>query len=300
MTTSTNEGYEKLREANAKLKKDIRDEKVATVDKEAVPTDSEAMKGPLAVLKQSSDLMKMYAESSKMGSENVQGSLPMLKIHTTNKSQGNELADGKEPNDGWFYLTVNQEQFQNPVCHILTISKGFRAEGMKDSATGKTGEDKFNQILGGVIVDGKNYKPFVMYFTGLRLSRLWDFGKEVSKYTHLKPVGIPMFALSVKLSTEKVKHAYGSSYVVNFEVLRDDKKNPVIITDPGEFVFLRDSLESLEDTIASLISAKSTEENIQAVKNVDNGNGFDSAERPIEDIVMEEEAEKLPWDGTAH
>jgi hypothetical protein len=118
----------------------------------------------------------------------------------------------------------------------------------------------------------------------------------------MKPVGIPMFALSVKLSTEKVKHAYGSSYVVNFEIVRDEKTNPVIITDPGEFVFLRDSLESLEDTIASLISAKSTEETIQTIKGADNGNGFDSAGRPIEDIVMEEEvpAEALPWDGQPH
>jgi len=156
-------------------------------------------------------------------------------------------------------LTGSQEQFENPVCHILTISRGFKSEGMADKKTGIKGADKFNQILGGVIVDGTEYKPFIMYFTGIKLSKLWDFGKEVNKYTHAKPVGIPMFALTVKLSTERVKHDYGSSYAVNFAI---QKKGdfPELVTDAGQFVFLRDSLKTMEETIESLINLKATEE----------------------------------------
>jgi hypothetical protein len=217
----------------------------------------------LVAVESNAELVKMYQESAQLGSQNLQGSIPMLKIHTTNKSIGNQLASGDEPNDGWFFLTGAQEQFENPTCHILTISRGFKAPGMQDSVTGKKADDKFNQILGGVIVDGEDYKPFIMYFTGMRLSRLWDFGKEISAYTHAKPTPIPMFALSVKLSTEKVKHEYGSSYVVNFEVIKDKDNNPLLVTDTGKFVFLRDNLKTVEETIASLISVKSVGETNQ-------------------------------------
>lgn len=213
----------------------------------------------VATIQGNAELAKLYQDNANLGSQNLQGTIPMLKVHTVGKSVGNELANGKEPTDGWFYLTGTQEQFENPVCHILTISRGFKSEGMADKKTGVKGEDKFNQILGGVIVEGIEYKPFIMYFTGIKLSRLWDFGKEVNKYTHSKPVGIPMFALTVKLSTERVKHDYGSSYAVNFAI---QKKGdfPELVTDAGQFVFLRDNLQSVEKTIEDLISFKSTEE----------------------------------------
>ena len=213
----------------------------------------------LTVVQGNEELAKLYGESAQLGSENLQGQIPMLKVHTTNKSQGNLLLNGKEPNDGWFFLTGSQEQFENPTCHVLTISRGFRSEGMVDKVTGKKGEDKFNQILGGVIVDGTDYKPFLMYFTGIKLQKLWDFGKEVSKYTNAKPVGIPMFALTVKLSTVKVKHDYGSSYAVDFEVVKNGDF-PALVTDTKQFVFLRTSLLTITNTINSLIDLKSTED----------------------------------------
>ena len=217
----------------------------------------------VAIIQANEELAKMYNDNSNLGSENLQGTIPMLKVHTVGKSVGNELPNGKEPNDGWFFLSGSQEQYENPICHILTISRGFKSEGMADKKTGIKGADKFNQILGGVIVDGTEYKPFIMYFTGIKLSRLWDFGKEVNKYTHAKPVGIPMFALTVKLSTERVKHDYGSSYAVNFEILKTGDF-PQLVTDAGQFVFLRDNLKSMEQTIESLISLKATEEKKEA------------------------------------
>jgi len=289
MDDKTKSSYEKLREASQKLKGEVKEEKM---EEKSEPTTKEAMVGPLAVLKQSSEMMKMYGESAKLGSENLSGSLPMLKIHTANKSLKNELVNGGEPHDGWFFLTVNQEEFQNPVCHILSVSRGFRAEGMVDSKTGTKGKDQFNQIMGGVIVDGKNYKPFVMYFTGLKLSRLWEFGKEINKYTNMKPVGIPMFALSVKLSTAKVSHSYGSSYVVDFEVIRDENHLPKLITDQGEFVFLRDMVESVETTIESLISARSTEDNIQTVKSGSDPM-IDNQGNVVEDFILDEDGNRM-------
>jgi len=228
----------------------------------------------VAVVQGNAELAKMYNESANLGSQNVQGAIPTLKVHTTNKSLGNELVNGKEPNDGWFFLTGNQEQFENPICHILTISKGFKSAGMVDKNTGEKGANKFNQIVGGVIVDGTDYKPFLMYFTGIKLQKLWDFGKEINKYTHAKPISIPMFALSIKLSTEKVKHDYGSSYAVNFEIMKKGEF-PELVTDAGQFTFLRDLLKGMEQTINSLVDLKSIE-------------GKDSQGNAIEDIVISE------------
>ncbi|QGH72343.1 MAG: hypothetical protein [Podoviridae sp. ctg2L5] len=200
------------------------------------------------------NLAQMYKDSAKMGSENLSQELPLLKIHSTGRSTANELANGKEPNDGYFFYKPTREQFKEVTVHILTISRGFRAEGLE----GK--QDVFHQVLSGVIVDNGEMKPFMMYFTGIKLSNLWAFGKEASAYTKAKPVPIPMFALTVKLTTSKEKHSYGTSWVVQFEIIKDKKGVPEVITDEGTFVFLKDSIETVEETISSLISARTGEE----------------------------------------
>jgi hypothetical protein len=110
------------------------------------------------------------------------------------------------------------------------------------------GKEIFNQLLGGIIVDDGEYKPFIMYFTGLKLSYLWEFGKEAKKYTHAKPIPVPMFAMKVKLATEEVKTDFGKSWVINFAIEKDEETDfPVLVMDEGKFQFL---------TIASLIASK--------------------------------------------
>jgi len=212
----------------------------------------------LSLVQSNEELLKLYGESARLGSENLSGSVPMLKLYTTNKSLNCVLANGKEPNDGWFFLTGNQEQFENPVCHILTISKGFKAEGLASPTTGEK-KEVFNQILGGVIVDGTDYKPFLMYFSGVKLEKLWNFAKEVNKYTHAKPVGIPMFALTVVLSSVGFVHKFGTSKVVDFKIVKKGDF-PELVTDAGQFVYLRDLLSQVESSINSLIEFKSTED----------------------------------------
>ena len=211
-------------------------------------------------------LAALYRENVNVGTEDLGGQSPLLKVHTTNKSTANQLADGTEPNNGWFFYKPTGEQFKEVVCHILTISKGFRAKDMN-------GNDKWNQLLAGVIehqVEGKvDYKPFVMYVTGTKLSKMWEFGKEAKQYTHAKPVGIPMFALSVKLTTEIVKSDFGNNWVVNFEILKNEDGTPVLVTDEGVFVYLRDSVASVQDTIASIIDAKATEEQQEVIEPIE-------------------------------
>lgn len=242
--SETKSGLEMARETAARIKGEVKEEK----------------HNALVTLQANKELANLYAGAARLGSENLQGSVPTLKVHTTNKSVGNQLADGSEPNDGWFFHTLTARQFQNPICHILTVSKGFRAKGMVDVETGKVGEPKFNQVLGGLIKDEGDYIPFIMYFTGLRLQPLWDFGKDISKYTKAKPVPIPMFALSVKLSTEKMQHKYGKSSVVVFDVIKDETGFPKLVMDAGEFTMLKSSVESMQDMIKELVDSKNMTE----------------------------------------
>lgn len=235
-------------------------------EKEAKESEKEQAlidtKSQLEAIKNNPNLEKMYRDNASLGSENLAGSLPLLKVHATGRSNS-ELADGSEPVDGNFFYTPTQEQFEEIDVHVLTISRGFRAKGINEN------EDKevFNQILGGVIVQDGDYKPFLMYFTGLKLQPLWDFGKEANKYTHAKPIPVPLFALSVKLTTEKVTNTYGKSWIVKFEILhetdQDGNRYPKLVTDEGEFKYLKDNVETVQATIESVIARKEGAETVE-------------------------------------
>jgi hypothetical protein len=115
----------------------------------------------------------------------------------------------------------------------------------------------------------------------LKLSKLWEFGKEAAKYTKAKPVPIPMFVLTVKLTTEKVTHPYGKSWIIDFEIEKSKDGTPELVTDPGMFQFLRDHVETVEDTIASLIETKSTEDDGKQVAERINAEGVEADEPPM-------------------
>lgn len=219
-------------------------------------TDNKITKNEETALAVSGNLAQMYKDNASVGSENLAGSLPLLKIHAVGRSRNNTLQDGSEPANGNFFYKPTKQQFDEVTCHILTISKGFRTEGFE----GK--KDVFHQILAGVIIDEGELKPFLMYFTGLKLANLWAFGKEASAFTKAKPVPIPMFALSVKLTTAKQENKFGDAWVVEFEIVKDKKGVPEVVTDEGMFVFLRDTVKQVEETINNLIASKTGEEEI--------------------------------------
>jgi len=239
-------GYDKLKNTAGKLKAETEATKVKV---------AEEVKSELALIQANPVLMKMYQVNAKVGSENVVGSSPLLKVHTAGRSK-NKLADGSEPNNGWFFYVPTQEQFKEVECHILTISRGFRAPGMEGS--GK--KDVFNQIMAGVVTNDDELKPFIMYVTGLKLQAMWDFGKEVGKYTHAKPVAIPMFALKVKLTTREVPTKFGKSWVINFTILRNEAGQPMVVSDEGQFQFLLEQTNSFIETLNNLIAVRSTED----------------------------------------
>lgn len=222
-----------------------------TAEKEKSEQTKALIVNNLKSIQENEELAKMYAESAQVGAENLAGELPLLKVHSVGRSEST-LADGSEPTDGYFFYKPTQEQFEKVRCHILTISKGFKAKGLEG---GKA--EVFNQILSGIILDGKEMKPFMMYMTGLKLAPMWEFGKEIAKYTRAKPMGIPIFALTVNLTTERVKNSFGKSWIVKFEIEKHEDGSPVLVGDPGEFQYLKDAVEGIEGVIENIIFQKS-------------------------------------------
>lgn len=246
-------GYEQAKETANKLKSATNEQ--AAQEKETMLE----VKNQLEAIASNADLAKLYSDNAKVGASNLSGETPFLKVHSTGRSR-NELADGSEPTDGSFFYKPTGEQFDGITCHILTISRGYKALGMAEN--GKQAKDVFNQLLGGMIVSKGEYKPFLLYMTGKKLSNMWEFGKQASRYTKAKPFGIPMFALTVKLTTEKVVNTYGKSWVINFEIVKNEDGNPTLVVDAGEFQFLKDSADLSEEMMNSLISATETKKEV--------------------------------------
>jgi len=209
-------------------------------------------KSSLELIKQNKDLGELYKGSAGMGTQNLAGSLPMLKVHAAGRSSSNQLANGTEPQDGSFFYKPTQEEFKELDVHVLTISKGYRTDGMQ----GKT--NVFHQVLAGVVTNNGGMKPFIMFFTGIKLRTLWDFGKDAGTYTKNKSMPLPLFALSVKMTTEKQKTDYGYSWIVKFEINKDKNGAPILVTDSARFKQLRLAVEKAEDMIQSLIETKSS------------------------------------------
>lgn len=241
-------GFEQAKAKADELKKE------ATEKKEIV---KEEVEKTLAVVRANSDLAKAYQEAAKMGADNLGGSSPMLKVHSTGKSQSNELADGTEPNNGWFFYGPTAEQFKEVECHILSISRGYRAIPLNQKPGQK---NQFNQLITGVILNEGRMLAFISYITGVKLSKMWEFGKEAAKYTRAKPISIPLFALRVKLTTGQVDSNFGKQWAINFEIMKNEDGSPVVVTDMGEFTFLKNMVEQMEEVMDAIISRKAVED----------------------------------------
>lgn len=254
-----NNGYQTAKaQANA-----LKGEQAEKEEKE-IQTKQE-VKNQLAELSQDKELAEMYGSSAHIGANNLGGELPLLKIHSTGRSTKNELPSGEEPNNGNFYYKPSQRQFKEIEAHIFTISEGFRAEGLEDGKGEK--REIYNQLLGGVIIVEGDYLPFVMYFTGSKLRNLWEFRKEVSKYPKKKPFGIPLFALRVKMTTSQVETKFGKAWVVDFNLMKTETGDPILVMDKGEFQFLKDSAELLNESITNLVASKKPkgEEEVESI-----------------------------------
>ncbi len=165
-------------------------------------------------------------------------SLPFLNVYIANRSVS-KLANGQDPQDGFFYYVPTQEEFKEVYCHILHISRGFRQLQKADDGSMRP---RYEHLVSGVILDDK-MKPFVMHIAGShRLEKLWDFQSIVRKINNR---GIPTFSMPVKLSTEKVNFKQGNiervARVVLFEISRAANGDPEVIDDQVMYMKLREN-----------------------------------------------------------
>jgi hypothetical protein len=230
-------------------------------------TDTKITKHEEANIALSEEMKKMYKDSANLGTANLTGGLPILKVYSAGRSDY-QLADGSDPKDGSFFYQPTGEQFDEVICHILSISAPFYGKPLQEGE-----KDVFTQIVSGIIPDEGTGKPFHMYISKGRLEKLWAFAKDINKYTHAKPYPTPMFALTVKLTTVLEKTPYGKAWRINFDVVRDENGRPVTVTDPGQFVFLRDMVEPIENTIKGIVANKGefalTEDQVKEIETSD-------------------------------
>lgn len=218
------------------------------------------VKNSLETVRKNKALQEMYEKDAELGSENAGGQSPQLKIHATGKSTSNVLANGEDPNDGYFFYQPTGEQFKEVECHILSISRGYRVESLNEEKKAR-GETDYNQLMGGVIVNGGKPRPFIMYMAGSRLQKMWDFAADAAKYKRAKPFAIPLFALRVKLTSEKKIAEYEPGkktpvWLVNFEIMKDENNEPVVIGDEKAYSYLKSQVDSVKEMFNVIIKAK--------------------------------------------
>ncbi len=288
MGTDKPTGKEALKQTADSLRAD-------TEEKEkAEQTELQETKTELELLKGNSALAGMYQESSNVGSENLSGETPQLKIHSAGRSKNNILFDGSTPADGAFFYKPTAQQYKEVNVHILTVSRGFRAPALEE---GKP--DVFNQIVGGLIIDGTEFKPFLMYFTGTKLNNLWEFGKTAQKYTKAKPFSIPMFALTVKLTTESIPTKFADAWIINFEIVKDPNGGPKLIMDETTFGYVKNHVEGLEDMIKAIIDSKEINKEPEAIEEVPQGEVVATAKAEVTEdprIIPEDKKEEVELD----
>ena len=238
-------GIDKLKEKVEGIKKESKDREEAEVK-----SANSALEKTRAMIQNDPALRALLQQDAKEEQEKSGGALPFLKVYVANKST-QVLADGKDPNNGWFFYTPTQEQYETVHCHILTISRGFRMPGMPDDK-GEV-KNKWNHIVSGIMLNDEP-KPFWIFISGqARVGRLWEFQKELRKYN---AAGIPSFPLILKLTTEKVKTEKSPAIVINFAIEVDETGNPTMVTDKEEYMALRDKVHDQEGYIEAYINRK--------------------------------------------
>lgn len=239
-------GKDKLEKTAKKIKEEVKADKQKVIKVE----------NTLAAVAKNENLSDKYALHANLGMESVGGALPTLKIHYANQSK-NELADGSEPNNGWFFHKTIQEQFEQIEAHILLISRGYYSRDMNDT------KDVFTQIMAGVMVeDNIPTNPFVMFMKGILLNPMWEWAKSIRTYTKGKQP-VPMMSMRVRLTTEQEKTDQGNKvWRVNFTTIRHEDGSPVVLADEGQFEYLIGLYQRMNETINSLIENKGNEEHI--------------------------------------
>lgn len=211
------------------------------------PKDLVTVSGGLLV---PADLVEFYKENAGVGSENLSGSIPQLKV--TESNSHNELASGGEAPAGTFYYSPTKESYKTVRASIMVISRGFYSIQKEEDGSFPRRDDgsiktDFTQLVGGMILD--SLQPFVMFASGTRLQNMWDFGKEIKPFTKQ----VPMFSFEVELGLERVKQGNRSWHVVTYKVIRDKSGQIQLISDREILAMLKGGVDSMKNLFDGFI-----------------------------------------------
>lgn len=215
--------------------------------KESVSSDEKAVSvQTVHGVEVAQSVASFFKRNAEAGTANVQDGgafFPYLKIGEANSK--NELADGTFSKPGNFYYAPTKEQMGDEITvSIVNISGPFYLkQEPKEPTSDLHKHRKFVQLVGGVIV--ANNQPFVMIVSGTRLNGLWQYGKDLKRYTKSKTDPIPMFALKTRLSLKMAESAWGMNYIVKYTIATDAAGFPMVLQDEGNLQFLLDLSEDM-------------------------------------------------------
>jgi len=237
----------------------------------------EAITDKTGIKQMDPDLMAMMKSDAQKQTEEDGGLQPWLKVFDASRSTYS-LRDGGTPQHGWFFYQPEENEREEVYAHILHLSRGFRAEGMK-SDDGKV-KYPYQHIVSGVMIEDGRFKLFWMTIAGgARLNRLWDFRKEFQKKSRS---GISKWALVIHLTTERVtvkdnENKDRVAQVINFNFVLDENNNPNIVQSKSDYMFLKEKAEEQKQLVEAYIARR---EVIQ--------------EQPIKAEVAQQNAGQLP------
>jgi hypothetical protein len=196
-------------------------------------------------------VLAMFKEDSKADMGDIDGGelVPQLKL--THKQSENELMDGNLARPGKYYHTATKEQYDDLQVNLLYIKK---TEMMRFDKSGT----QLTYIVGGIIRE-KNV-PFIMYVKGISLGQLFEYMKKINEYMSHPDMPIPMYALVTRLSTVDRDSKYGKVKAMNFEVVKNDKNQPVIETDMKTITMFKEGIPKIKGAIDRMLSKDSRQE----------------------------------------
>ncbi len=248
-------GIEKAREVKNKLKNEIVVEKIS------------ALKKAIAVAQLSPEALAYMEKHNSTGVEdlNTGVSIPMLRVHTTNVSTKNVLANGRQPDNGQIFHTGLQMAWDSVPTIFLSIKK-CRLHQIDEFGNMKRDEEtgapllKAHYLVAGVL--DETLAPFVIYVKGMSYNKIWDLEQQLSPYVTKRAGGIPLSMVKIMVGSDvdevpKGKYKGQQKNVLKFDLLMHESGEfPVLEADPNKLKLLEKATLDAEAMLDHIIENK--------------------------------------------
>lgn len=248
------DGYKKSKALISKIKEDrekmeaknVEGKKLAVVELQGIQVSQETA--------------NLYRQTSNVGMENVsEGGMPQLKV-IQDKSR-DRFDDGTKPATGSLFYAPTKKDYKRVNVSIVTVSRGFwtiRVDQNGEPKMGANGipETKFNQLVGGVILD--TMEPFIHFVSGEKWPIMNEFVKSIRPFTKHKTMPIPMYAFQVSLESTITK---SENFAVEYTIVKNDKKQAVLTDDVELIKFFLKSADNFKEMTDSFIDRVEVDRN---------------------------------------